>query len=64
MHTPEGGGCLIHCHLQLSKVVRIWFLFLVWLRFMVLSIDLTILLFIQVSLWNLIYMNKVHSVWV
>ena len=31
---------------------------------MALSIDLTILLFIQVSLWNLIHMNKVHSIWV
>lgn len=63
MHTPE-GGCLIHCHFQLSKVARIWFLFLVWLGLMALSIDLTILLFIQVYLWNLIHMNKVHSVWV
>ena len=30
---------------------------------MALSIDLTILLFIQVYLWNLVPMKKVHSIW-
>ena len=58
MHTPE-GGCLIHCYLELSKVVRIWFLFLVWLRLMELSIDLTILQKREYYKWSLEhYENK------